>query len=106
VLGLLHVILGLDKATLALGDELKSTLVGCWGEVELQNTSAEVGRKLQEWEGCARLDDNGLQAVVKHIRTDKLKLLRSDKLDDLTEAAFLGQDLRIVRHSLYSTNQI
>ena len=104
VLGLLHVVLGLDKSTLALGNELNPTLVGCGGEVELQNASAEVSRQLQERERSAGLDDDGLQAILEHVRTDKLKLLGCDKLDSLAEAGFLGQGLRVVRHSLHSVD--
>jgi hypothetical protein len=101
VLALLHVVLGFDKATLAFSNELNSALVGRGSEVELQDASAEMGRQLQKRERSARLDNDSLQAVVKHVGRNKLELLGGDQLDSLTEAAFLRQGLRVVRHSLH-----
>jgi hypothetical protein len=70
VLEFLEVILGLDVATLGLGLELNSTLVGGRGQVELQNSGAQVGRQLHEREWSARLEDKGLKTILKHVRAD------------------------------------
>jgi hypothetical protein len=102
VLGLLEVVLGSDASALALSDELDSALVGSRSQVESEDSGAKVGRKPQEREGSAGLDDNSLQAVVQHVRSNKLELLGGSELDGLAEASFLSQDLRIVRHNCYS----
>lgn len=57
VLELLEILLGSGTATLALGDDLDSTLVGSGGQVYLRDLGADVPRKLQGREGCARLDE-------------------------------------------------
>jgi hypothetical protein len=64
VLELLEVVLGSDTFTLVLSDELNSTLVGSRSQVESEDSGAEVGRKFQERERRARLDDDSLEAVV------------------------------------------
>lgn len=96
VLEFLEVILGLDVATLGLGLELNSTLVGGRGQVQLQDSGAQVGRQLHERERSARLNDDCLKTVAEHVRSDKLERLRSDQFESLTEAGFLGQNLHLV----------
>jgi hypothetical protein len=102
VLELLKVVLSSDAATLTLGDELHSALVGGRSEVELQNSGTKVGGKLQEGEWGAGLDDNGLKAVVEHVGCDKLELLWSNELDGLAETSLLSESLRIVSHNCHS----
>lgn len=69
VLELLGILLGLDIATLGIGGELDSTL-GSWGQIECQDLLANVGRQLQERKGSARLENNSLKTVLKHVRAD------------------------------------
>jgi hypothetical protein len=102
VFELLKILLGSSAAALALGDDLNSTLVDSGGQVHLQNLGADRTGKLQEGEGSARLDDDGLKTIVKHVRSDKLKLLRGDQLDSLAKTTLLGQGLRVVSQSCRS----
>lgn len=104
VLELLDVILGLGSATLALSSDLDLALVGSRGQDHLEDLGTDDARELQEWEGWARFDDNGLETVLKHERADKLELLRSNELDVLTKTGALGQSLRVVSHNCYSMN--
>jgi hypothetical protein len=82
VLELLQVVLSSGTAVLAVGDDLDSALGGR-GQVHLQDLVADGTGKLQERKRCTRLDDNGLKTIVKHVRSNKLKLLGCDQLDDL-----------------------
>lgn len=67
VLEFLGVVLGSSAASLAVGDDLDSTLVAGRGEVHLEDLSTDVAGKLQEREGWARLDDDGLKTILKHV---------------------------------------
>jgi hypothetical protein len=102
VFELLEILLGSSAAALALGDNLNSTLVDSGGQVHLQNLGADRTRKLQERERCTRLDDNGLKTIVKHVRSNKLKLLRDSQLDRLAKTTILGQRLRVVSQNCCS----
>ena len=83
VLELLQVVLSSGTVVLAVGDNLDSTLVGGRGQVHLQDLGADRTRQLQERERCTRLDDNGLETMVKHVRGNQLELLGCNELDDL-----------------------
>jgi hypothetical protein len=91
VLELLQVVLSSGTAVLAVGGDHDSALVGGRGQVYLQDLGADRTRKLQERERCTRLDDNGLETIVKHVRGHQLKLLRGNQLDGLAVAR--GRDL-------------
>ena len=82
VLELLHVVLSSGTAVLAVGD-LDSTLVGRRSKAVLDDSGAKVTRELQERERSTRLDNNGLETIVKHVRGNQLELLGCNELDDL-----------------------
>lgn len=102
VLELLDVILSFGATSLTISDHLDSGLVAGRGEVHLEDLGTDVARKLQEWEGWAGFDDNGLKTILKHECANKLELLSSNELDGLTETNSLGQSLRVVSHNIYS----
>lgn len=66
LLGILH---GLDVATLGIGGELDSALGG-WGQIECQDSLADVVRQLHERKGSARLENNSLKTILQHVRAD------------------------------------
>lgn len=96
MLEFLEILLGSSTATLTLGNDLDSALFGGRGQVHLQDLGADRTRKLQERERCTGLDDNGLKAVLEHVRGHQLELLGCNELDDLAEATLLGQRLSVV----------
>lgn len=69
VLELLRILLGLDVAILGIGGELYSAL-GSGGQVECQNSVANMGRQLHERKGSARLENNSLKTILKHVGAD------------------------------------
>jgi hypothetical protein len=101
VLELLQVVLSSGTAALVVGDDLDSALGGR-SQVHPQDLVADGTGKLQERKRCTRHDDNGLKTIAKHVRSNKLKLLRDSQLDRLAKTTILGQRLRVVSQNCCS----